>query len=175
MTSCTQSFLVVGFVAYRVRQLRDGCLVPEVLPLGTFSWSVARDPTLLPKAWFMNNQKMSVAAPAKRQRRDDDGQILRYDVTSTYTDAVPNIYAFTVPSTMFPCTSALSTLIHSYSMLCHKRDCTVRADMYNSKPSIVFEEQNRSNPTDGAQRGVGLENNSDEQTSALRFVHLGAS
>ena len=44
-----QSFLVVGFVPYRVRKLRDGCNVPEVLPLGTYSWSVTRDPSLLPK------------------------------------------------------------------------------------------------------------------------------
>lgn len=35
----------LGFVAWCVRKLASGDLIPEVLPLGTFSWSVEPDPT----------------------------------------------------------------------------------------------------------------------------------
>jgi hypothetical protein len=33
-----RSFLAVGFAPYRLRTLRDGCMVPEILPIGTYSW-----------------------------------------------------------------------------------------------------------------------------------------
>ena len=52
-----QSFLAVGFAPYRLRKLRDGCQVPEILPIGTYSWNVSRAPTVLPKAWYFDRNK----------------------------------------------------------------------------------------------------------------------
>jgi hypothetical protein len=139
-----QSFLAVGFAPYRFRTLRDGCKVPEILPIGTYSWNVSRAPTVLPKAWYYDRSKhhMGVAdSPAYLGAKRDETPMLSYEVTSGYTDTPPNVYVFTQPSTLFQCTSALSTLVQPYRMLCHKRECTLRADQFNSKPAVVFEEQ----------------------------------
>lgn len=172
-----QSFLVVGFVPYRIRTLSDGCQVPEALPLGTFSWCVSRDPTLLPKSWFFDrqNQQMNVNDLNKNtnpttnnKKMRTSGPLLSYEVHTSFTDQPPMIYTFTTPSTLYPCTSALSSLMRSYDMLCHKRGCMLRADMYNSKPSLVFEEQYHGNPTQAAEKGSAIQNSVDEISDAQR-------
>ena len=136
-----QSFLAVGFAPYRLRTLRDGCKVPEILPIGTYSWNVSRAPTTLPKAWYFDRSKHHMGVADNATGKKDETALLCYEVTSGYTDAPPSVYAFTQPSTFFQCTSALSTLVQPYRMLCHKRECTLRADQFNSKPAVVFEEQ----------------------------------
>ena len=136
-----QSFLAVGFAPYRLRTLRDGCKVPEILPIGTYSWNVSRAPTTLPKAWYFDRSKHHMGVADNAAGKKDETAMLCYEVTSGYTDVPPSVYAFTQPSTFFQCTSALSTLVQPYRMLCHKRECTLRADQFNSKPAVVFEEQ----------------------------------
>lgn len=164
-----QSALSVGFVPYRVRTLDDGCRVPEVLPLGTFTWSVTRDPTLLPKAWFFDRRRQQIAAgdAPSSKKRAGDGALLSYDVRSSFTEHPPHVYVFTTPSVLIPCTSPLGSLLSSYGMLCHKRQCMLRADYYNSKPSIVFEEQNALKVNDSAKQGSGLESSAIEMNDAL--------
>jgi hypothetical protein len=193
-----QSFLVVGFAPYRIRTLRDGCMVPEVLPLGTFSWNVTRDNSLIPKAWFFDRhrQQMGVMmtkpkramhddsgrdAGSKRARtgtNDDevnhnsgggDGPLLSYDVTTSFTDEAPFVYPFTAPSTLFPCTSFLATLVQSYTMLCHKRGCMLRAEQFNSKPTLVFEEQNKIDTNRAANTASNIQDNTAaEQDNATK-------
>lgn len=177
-----QSFLVVGFVPYRIRMLSDGCKVPEVLPLGTFSWSVSRDPTLLPKAWFFDRQSQQMNVndfcddkknTTTKKRKMQTGPLLCYEVNTSFTDQPPLVYPFTTPSTLYPCTSAISSLMQTYNMLCHKRGCMLRADMYNSKPSLVFEEQYHGNPTQAAEKGSGIQNSAEEIGDAQRARRKG--
>ena len=153
-----QSFLAVGFAPYRMRALRDGCMVPEIMPLGTYSWHVSRDPTVLPKAWYFDRSKHHMGTAdisGGSKKKGGTAPLLCYEVTSSYTETAPIVYAFTQPSTMFPCTSALSTLMQPYRMLCHKRECTLRADQYNSKPTMVFEEQLKTTRADDAAKAGG--------------------
>ena len=55
-----ESFMTVGFAPYRIRRMRGGVRVPEILPLGAFSWTsllvvgtrlheVPRHQTILPR------------------------------------------------------------------------------------------------------------------------------
>ena len=160
-----QSFLAVGFAPYRLRTLPDGCIVPEILPIGTYSWNVSRDPTIVPKAWYYDRSKhhMGVAdfcgsgrGGSGSSTKRDTMPMLSYEVTSGYTDKPPHVYVFTQPSTLFPCTSALATLMQPYRMLCHKRECTIRADQFNSKPVVVFEEQQKTARADEAAKAGSI-------------------
>jgi hypothetical protein len=119
--------------------------------------NVSRDPTIVPKAWYFDRSKhhMGVADTGGGSKKDK-GPLLSYEVTSSYTDAPPIVYTFTQPSTMFPCTSALATLMQPYRMLCHKRECTLRADQYNSKPAVVFEEQLKTARGDDAAKAGSI-------------------
>jgi hypothetical protein len=166
-----QSFLAVGFAPYRLRKLRDGCQVPEILPIGTYSWNVSRAPTVLPKAWYFDRNKdhMGVADNTGGSKKDET-PLLSYEVTSGYTDTPPSVYVFTQPSTLFPCTSALSTLVQPYRMLCHKRECTLRADQYNSKPAVVFEEQLKTTrATDASSTGSVIREEIIEENRERRY------
>ena len=83
------SCLAVGFVPFRLR--REGNLViPEVLPLGTFSWSVTR------------NEQQS----HKRQKGAQILQnppLLRYDVNCSYCDDEIHVFNYVQPQATLTC------------------------------------------------------------------------
>ena len=133
-----EAFLSVGFAPYRIRPLEDGGHVPELLPLGTYTWSVTRNQNTLPRAWL---------APRAKDKEEEEacyGPLLRYDVTTTYTDKPAFVYPFCTPSPLFVCCSPMAALVEPYVMLLNKRQCTLRADAYNSKPGIVFEQADKA-------------------------------
>ena len=144
-----EAFLTVGFVAYRVRTLENGSRVPEVLPLGTYGWLVARGGARS----VPTSQLWSFGPPAKTEEEKEDGDdggepLLRYQVSTMYCKEPVYVYEFTRPSPLYPCTSSLACLVPQYMRLRHKRECTVRADLFNSQPSVVFEQQNRTHVND---------------------------
>ena len=159
---------MVGFAPYRLRTIANGSKIPEVLPLGTFAWSVTRNQASLPRPWMTPVHTTSSAKKKTINTGDDTttagatgaaydhGPLLRYDVTTTYTDEPPRVYAFCTPSPLFVCCSAMATLVQPYLMLCNKRQCVVRADIHNSKPALVFEQTDKANINQAAEQGGGM-------------------
>ena len=124
------SCLAVGFVPFRLR--REGNLViPEVLPLGTFSWSVNR------------NEQQS----HKRQKGAQIVQnppLLRYDVNCSYCDDEIHVFNYVQPQATLTCYSPLSGLIFHYNNLLSMRELALRAEVWNARPNIVLEEQEKT-------------------------------
>ena len=165
-----EAFLTVGFVPYRLRALENGARIPEVLPLGTYGWFVARgDSRSVPRSGLWS---FSPSAPSRggggrsnnsrggkeADDNDDSGgePVLRYQVSSMYCKGPIYVYEFDRPSTMYPCTSALAALVPQYVRLRHKRECTRRADLFHSQPGLVFEHQNRTHVNDVTKSGAGM-------------------
>ena len=63
-----RSMLVFGFVPYRLRRIRSGDMIPEVLPPGTFHWETA-----------LIEEHGSRKRPL--QNRDDETKLLTYRIT----------------------------------------------------------------------------------------------
>ena len=118
-----QSFLAVGFVPVRIR--KEGMLlVPEVLPLGTYTWSV------------------NLGEYAKKKRKAG-GRMLFYDVTCTYCQDEIHVFNYIEPHATLNCYLPLSSLIPQYSTLMSMRELALNATMLNSKPNVVLEEQEK--------------------------------
>ena len=164
-----EAMLTVGFVPYRLRWLENGACIPEVLPLGTYSWYVARQPCM-PRvtSWCHTIDGRTPRPPpvgasaapgpnaAKRPRKAADGPILRYEVTTVYIEEPVHVYEFDRPHPFEPCNSMLAGLMASFLVLNKKRDCMLRADMFNSQPSLVFEQQEKSRLNDVAKSGAAV-------------------
>lgn len=150
------SALSVGFVPYRFRRVGTHT-VPEVLPLGTYSWSVLR----------RDNLQYGVALTEKERRRMLSRPLLEYAVSAGF--AGPGdifVYTYVQPSAFLACVSPLSSLITTHLRLIQLREDACRADGWNSAPRVVFEEQDKSLINDVAERGgplhamMELQNNS---------------
>ena len=126
-----EALLTVGFVPYRLRTLTNDDVIPEVLPLGTYSWCVVR--------------QSGAHEP-----------LLRYDVHSVYCAEPVRVHTFTPPSTLSVCTSPMATLEAAYHSICHKRECVQRADAFNSHASMVFEQQDHTRINDIAKNGATI-------------------
>lgn len=156
------SYLAVGFVPYRLRKTDKGATVPEVLPLGTFTWHVGKsNQSNLATPW--NSIGKPPAAPSQNE---EDGEVdkqplLKYIVNSAYCKEKIHVYAFVSPQILFSCTSPLASLIQPFMALQHKRDCAVRADSFNSKPALVYEQSEKLLINDVGNSGLALQNPKD--------------
>ena len=167
-----ESFLTVGFVPYRICRMACGAQVPEVLPLGTFSWYVARYGAMATSPWVtLRDGRMPPTDPgAKEQEQSGVGPLLRYEVSTAYCKEPIHVYAFTPPAPLFVCVSSLVSVLPTYHDLCSKRACVQRADAFNSQPSIVLEQQDRTRLQEQIQSGGGAfvptGNNAEARDSA---------
>ena len=108
----------VGFVPYRIRQGTHK--IPEVLPFGTYTWSVVRSD---------QSPNATPGAP-----------LLQYAISTTYLAAEDvRIHNYTQPHALFSCTSPLSSLITHYRRLQQMRLLSDAAEAWNSRPNLVFE------------------------------------
>lgn len=120
--------------------------VPEVLPLGTFTWSVMR-----PDQQY----------PAKK-----GGPVLEYVITTTYANSDDvHVLAYTTPHALFSCASPISSLIIHYQNLLHVRHITEKAESWNCHPNLVFEESEKAYINDVADKGGPLQALSELDTS----------
>ena len=95
------SFLAVGFAPYRLRTSETGAQIPEVLPLGTFSWYVGRR-----SGWGTMGEP---PAPPKQ------GPLLQFEVTTTYCADTIRVHPFVQPQALFTCTSRYARLLAARS------------------------------------------------------------
>jgi hypothetical protein len=158
------SFLLVGFAPYWLRRCENGVRIPEVLPLGMFGWHVARNTKLQPHAsgWFARvptpttreSQKEEEEQKKKTKQEEVEeahGDLLRYEVTSVHCGEPVRVYAFDRPSPLFMCGSRLATVLPSYHCLLRKREYSMRADKFNSKPGLVFKQHEKSRSNEATQ------------------------
>ena len=152
-----ESFMAVGFAPYRIRRMENGVRVPELLPLGTYSWHVARHASAMSTPWFTTRDgRLPCTTTTKQEEETEDGPLLRYEVQSAYCKETVHVYAFTPPHPLFVCAAPLVSVIPNYLSLCSKRECVARADAFNSQPSIVLEQQVRTKINDFAKSGATI-------------------
>lgn len=159
------SCLAVGFVPYRLRRdsNHNNLVVPEVLPLGTYTWSVAR-----------NEQKSHNGGKQKKRPREE-GQpceilvnppLLRYEVSCSYCEDEIHVFNYIQPQATLTCFSPLSGLIFQYNNLLSLRELALRAEVWNARPNIVLEEQEKSFINDVTNTGACITQQVHQQFSA---------
>ena len=136
-----QAFLAVGFAPFRMITADDGERVPEVLPLGTYSW------TVLPQ-------------------REGKGPLLRYEVRCHYSQDTVYTYAYVPPRLYYKCISPLSTLLDAHSRLLQLRLHLLSACEWNARPNISVESRQGVQMTQAAEQGVALQNGPFSQVLA---------
>ena len=152
--------LAVGFVPYRIRE--DGShLIPEVLPFGSYTWSV------------MRSDQMMRQSDTSRKRKS--GPLLEYVISTSICPAADvRVWAYNSPDASLSCTSALASLITGYNRLLQKRLATENAELWNSRPNIVFEEMSKDFINSATERGgvVGNRINAEvvAKTSAQEYA-----
>jgi hypothetical protein len=132
-----ESFLTVGFAPYRLRTLENGARVPEILPLGTYTWYVAKG--------LNYGQSEAASKP-----------LLRYEISCMYCEEPIYVHVFVPAQALFLCSSAFASLLASYDRLLNKRACAYRADQFNSQPSIVMEQHSKVRLNDATDKGTIL-------------------
>ena len=163
-----QSFLTVGFAAYRIRFNEKGARIPEILPFGTFTWQVARSNQGLNATPWCEIGKAPSESSQKQDDKVDNQPLLRYVVHCSHCKEKIEVYPYTPPTNLFSCSSPISSLVNSYLQLCHKRDCANRATLFNSQPGLVFEEQDKLNANTIAESGAGLQHRQQEYRNSAR-------
>ena len=170
-----EAFVAVGFAAYRVRRLEHGeTRIPELLPIGAFVWSVARGARAVSSGWeTLVDGRMPVPPPRAEDHDEDRAPLLRYDVRTSFCKGPVHVYPFAPPPPMGGCASALAALVPAYRALCHKRECVQRADAFNSQPSLVFEQQDKTKINELLQSGtviVGRGNESADRQGGEKLT-----
>jgi hypothetical protein len=163
-------YLSVGFVPYRIRKTEKGSLIPEALPLGTFTWHVGRgnqDNVATP--WSSIGKPPPAATPEESRGKESssndeevsDKPLLRYIVNSSYCKEKIHVFNVVSPQILFSCSSPLGTLVQPFLALCHKRDCVARGDAFNSIPSMILEHQDKILINDVSNSGFAIQNTKD--------------
>ena len=172
------SFLAVGFTPYRIRRLRGGIQIPEVLPLGTYSWYVTRNTTpLQPTPWRSCAPPPTTAATTtttttSTAEEEEDRPLLRIEVASAYTSKERvHVYEFEPLNSLFACSSLLMSLLPGYLRLLHKRECVRRADHFNSHCSLVLEQVERRDMHATQNSNEIVLNMGNEARDLLRSAH----
>jgi hypothetical protein len=156
------SFLAVGFVPYRIRLNEKGAKIPEVLPLGTFTWHVGRgNKSQYATPWESIGKSPTSENETNKSKTLDNRPILQYIVNSAYCDEEIFVYDFVKPQILFSCTSPFSALVQPYMFLCHRRECLLKADAFNCQPSMVFEHQEKVLINDVNETGLIIQNTKD--------------
>jgi hypothetical protein len=120
--------------------------IPEVLPLGTYTWAVMR--------------------PDQQYPTKKGGKLLEYVITTNYADAQEvHVLNYVTPHALFSCCSPVSSLIIHYQNILHIRKLTERSESWNSHPNLVFEESEKAYINDVADKGGPLQALSELDTS----------
>lgn len=167
------SCLAVGFVPYRLRRdsNHNNLVVPEVLPLGTYTWSVTR-----------NEQNSHVGGGGGKQtKRPKLGNginearppeilinppLLKYEVSCSYCEDEIHVFNYIQPQATLTCFSPLSGLIFHYNNLLSLRELALRAEVWNARPNIVLEEQEKTFINDVTNTGACITQQVHQQFSA---------
>jgi len=132
-----QSFLAVGFVPFRIRRHAGEAWVPEVLPLGTYTWSVNMTESA-------KKRKRTAAADDKEEDDDSEGApLLFYDVLCTYCRDKIHVFNYMQPHATLNCYSPLASLIPQYNTLLSLRENALQAVHWNATPKMALEEQEK--------------------------------
>ena len=132
-----------------------------MLPLGTYTWYVARNgmppqSTLWQRTTIDGRTTTTTAPPEKKQEEEPHPPLLRYEVSTVYCKEPVLVYEFERPNPQYQCSSVFFSLLPCYLRLCQKRECAVRADTFNSQPSVVFEQQNKVKLNDIGQSDAAM-------------------
>ena len=107
-----------------------------------------------------NNDKKSNTNNNNNNNNTDeaknDGPLLRYEVTTVYSKQPVLVYEYERPNPLRVCTSVLASVLPAYKRLCQKREFVIRADEFNSQPSIVLEQQDKVKIGEFAKAGTGV-------------------
>jgi hypothetical protein len=120
-------FLLVGFVVWHIsKKTVHGVVqrVPEIFPLGTFTWTV---------------RKNDGSARVGEKRKKPPESILYYDVTLVGLDCEFSVFEFCKPDMTMQCVSPVSTVIASYIRLQVTRACKMRCEEWNASVHVAIE------------------------------------
>jgi len=158
------SFLAVGFVPFRIRASASGCMVPEVLPLGTYSWSVN----------MSSNKRQRYNCSSSSSSTSSYEPLLCYDVISTYCKDKIHVFNYVQPHATLNCYSPLSSLIPCYNALLSMRELSLRGMVLNSKPNLCLEEQEKvmiNSITDAGSCITHISNPLSQVKHSIAFFH----
>ena len=134
-----RAMIVFGFVPWRVRRLRSGDTIPEVLPWGTFEWSTELGPTQPGGAGKKRGPPKGV---------DDDSRLVVYRVLPTAGDIKEediHVYISTTPSYNVSINSTMAAtvptpLAHVLTDFKNLRNAQIRrsyADAWNTTAQVM--------------------------------------
>ena len=158
------SCLAVGFVPYRVRRLPNGARIPEVLPPGTYTWYVARGATPPQSTLWQTIDGRGPPTTHGSKEEQEAVPMLRYEVSTVYCKDPIYVYEYERPNPQY------------HLRLCEKRECSRRADTFNSQPSLVLEQQNKVKLNDIGQSDAAMLNTGSEardEMDGMRATTLG--
>eukprot|EP00961_Rhodomonas_salina_P106449 1433625-Rhodomonas_salina.3 len=143
-------FFTLGFVVWRIRRMKVGGKVeqvPEVLPLGTFQWTV------------------QTQSKDKKRTREDEPLVF-YNVTLNGVECEFEVFEFIAPDYTMECISPLSTVIQHFIRLQVSRTCKMRSDEWNSSTRFAVEHNekmllNQMADDGSALHGGGAQGNSN--------------
>ena len=165
-----ESFLTVGFAPYRIRKSKSGAQIPELLPLGTYTWHVARNMNNM--GGYMKEEDPFAGDNSKKRKREAATvPFLQYEINSMYCEDPVHVHVFIPPQALFLCSSPLASLLACYGHLLNKRECAYRADQFNSQPSLIMEKHTKIPINAATEKGMSLtatENKGNEGDIANR-------
>lgn len=152
-------FFMLGFVPWRIRRVLDytGAMqkIPEVLPLGTFEWTVSagnnedgnRD----------NNNSSNSKQNKNNKRKRTDAPTTNYNLRMKGVKVENyHVYEYIAPDLTTQCSSPLSTLIPLFIRLQISRTCLSRAQEWNSSARFAVEHEERMQQNQLAEDGMAL-------------------
>ena len=137
-----RAMVIFGFVPWRVRKIRSGDVVPEVMPSGTFEWHTELGPTQENRRMYDRRKRMPVRGI------DDDSRLVVYRVTPTAGDVKEeNIHvyihtnpAYNVSSNSIMSATVASPLAHILTDYKNLRNAQIRrsyADAWNTTAHMI--------------------------------------
>jgi hypothetical protein len=151
-----RSMIIFGFVPWRIRRVRSGDKVPEVLPPGTFTWhtevgpqqSEARDTDTRSRPWYQSGSQAGRKRKLPIDYDDDDTRLVVFRVQPTaghVREEDLHVYMSSSPSLDVSTNSALSAtvsspLAHILSDYKNLRNAQLRrsyADAWNTTAHII--------------------------------------
>ena len=105
-----KAMIIFGFVPWRLRKLRAGDAVPEVLPAGTFDWHTELGPSQEVR-YYPNSRKRKIS-----RNNDDDSRLVVYRVIPTAGDLKEEdiqVYMNSNPALDVSVNSVMTATVHS--------------------------------------------------------------
>lgn len=156
LKAAMRAMIIFGFVPWRIRRVRSGDQVPEVLPCGTFDWHTEMGPSQARDSRYgaFSNKKRKLP-----RGDDDDTRLVVYRVTPTTGDVREedvHVYIYTDPGYNVETNSILtatvaSPLAHILTDYKNLRNAQIRrsyADAWNTTAHIISTFRPNVQPTD---------------------------